>query len=162
MAVLACVRLFVHGMLESTSSVLQGKSTQLLTAASSNGACLLRCKSTDTALVMNWMLCSHLRASAQAETTGSRRAGRIALSVAQGHGVYPRIGAGIGGHRGYEDQPADANDDRRAQSFIREEPTPAAITDGGALPCYICFLEFCTLVQCPSLNTHAGAATWSW
>jgi hypothetical protein len=35
------------------------------------------------------------------EVTASR-AGRIALSIGEGHGVYPSIGAGIEGHRGYE------------------------------------------------------------
>jgi hypothetical protein len=43
------------------------------------------------------------------------RAGRIALSIGQGHGVYPSIGEGFGGHRGYEQDELGQSNSKQPQ-----------------------------------------------
>jgi hypothetical protein len=82
------------------------------------------------------------------------RAGRIAMSIAQGHGVFSRIGAGIEGHRGYEQDEQDEQDrpnvfgDRRG--VIVEKP--ATLTTPGGAACFVCFVEYCAVVNCRSFG----------
>jgi hypothetical protein len=92
----------------------------------------------------------------------------MALSIAQGHGVYSRIGAGIEGHRGYEQEVQDAQDDQdgnvgngRVRSFIVEKPTTAQAVRADNSACLICMVEYCAVVNCRSFGGLQAVPSFS-